>query len=330
MHLGMSLGNISFPRYEQDYEKMLVDFAPKALYASTDLMGTGNAIVQVVGSNGTTADMTESELYGSTYSNFVSTNGTTKIAKIYNQGTSNSPNKDLSQDVSANQPVVDVTNKRFIFDDAFVYSPTVYFGSGGQGSPSITENTIFFASKIHTPDYDSSDIDQGEAPLLSIYNASSGGPGLSYGFSHTMHHRQITYKRTSTEGVFNMDDSGGTPSGYIPQTTTKKATTTWGNAMTGSTGEQVLWGKSIGTNSRSAFRFPLNSAIANTEDTGDFDAGTQSGDLIRWGIGGYKTSGTTKDIPTSFSLKVSMAFDYDITANNEDYIRFLSILLYEV
>ena len=330
MHLGMSLGNISFPRYEASSEKTIADFAPEVLYASTDLMNTGNAIVQVVGSNGTTAEMTEAQLYGSTYSNFVTNNGTTKICKIYNQGTSNSPSKDLSQDVSANQPIVDVTNKRFIFDDAFVYSPEINFGSGGQGTPSITANTIFFASKIHAPAYDANDVDQGEAPLLSIYNASSGGPGLTFGFSHTMHHRQLTYRRTSTQGVFNMDDSGGTPSGYYPSTTTKKATFAFANNDIMATGENVVWGKSIGTDSRSIWRFPSSITYSNTDDTGDFDAGTQSGDKLRWGIGGYKVSGTTKDIPTSFSLKVSMAFDRDITINSDDYYRFLWILLYEV
>lgn len=283
--------------------RALKDLAPELVYASTDIMDTGNAIVQVVGSNGTTADMTESELYGSTYSNFVSTNGTTKIAKIYNQGSARglTPNRDLSQDVSSNQPVVDVANKRFIFDDAFVYSPELTIS--GQGSPNLG-SSMFFASKIFAPDHDSNDADQGKAPLLSMYNGESGGPGLNFGFSHTMHHRQITYYRTSTNAVISSSDSGGTPSGYYPQTNTQETSDLIAN--NGDT-EFTIFGRHISRYTRGIQVLPED-AVYNNTDSGAFTL-VSSSDVVRWGIGGYKTQSTTKDIPTSFSLKVSMVFN---------------------
>lgn len=304
----MSLGNISFPRYEQDYERTLADLAPELVYASTDLMGTGGNIVQVQRANGDTEDFTGAELYDGTYASFVS--GTTgKITKIYNQGAArnSSPNRDLSQDVSANQPVVDVANKRFIFNDAFVYSPEFAFG-GGQGSPSIT-SSIFFASRIFVPETNNTD---GRIPLLSIYNAETGGISLSYGFEHKYHHRQITYNRTGSSDVYGADDSGGTPSGFYPTTTTHRAEKIITNS--GDTKETVF-GRNISTSSRSIQVLPSD-AVANSSDTGSFNAGTQSDDKIRWGIGGYKTQATTKDIGGDFSLYASIAFDTSSEPND--------------
>lgn len=298
----MSLGNISFPRYEQDYERTLADLAPELVYASTDLMGTGGNIVQVQrASNSDTEDFTGAELYDGTYASFIS--GTTgKITKIYNQGAArgSTPNRDLSQDVSANQPVVDIANKRFIFNDAFVYSPEFAFG-GGQGNPSIT-SSIFFASRIFVPETNTT---QGRIPLLSIYNAETGGISLSYGFEHKYHHRQITYNRTGTDSdVYGADDSGGTPTGYYPVTTTYRAEKIVTNS--GDTKETVF-GRNISTTSRS-IQVPPSDAVANNSNTGSFNASTQSDDKIRWGIGGYKTQSTTKDIGGDFSLYASIAF----------------------
>lgn len=304
MHLGLSLGNISFPRYEQDYKRTLADLAPELVYASTDLMGTGGDIVQVQrASNGDTENFTGAELYDGTYASFVS--GTTgKITKIYNQGTArnSNPNRDLSQDVSANQPVVDIANKRFIFDDAFVYSPEMSFG-GSQGYPHIN-SSIFFASRIFVPATNSTD---GNIPLLSIYNAKTGSISLDYGFVHGMHHRQITYKRESgTDGddVYASDDSGGTPSGYFPQTTTVRAE----HSITPTVDvKKTVFGRNNSTSNRSVEVLP-DSAVQNTSSTGGFSDGTQSGDAIRWGIGGFKTQAVTKDIGGDFSLYASIAF----------------------
>ena len=303
MHLGMSLGNISYPRYEQDYERTLADLAPELVYASTDLMGTGGDIVEVQrASNGDTADFTGAELYDGTYASFIS--GTTgKITKIYNQGTNRgtSDNRDLLQDVSANQPVVDIANKRFIFNDAFVYSPEFYYGSGGMGDPDI-QDPIFFASRIFVPETNYTD---GNIPLLSIYNAETGSISLSYGFSHGMHHRQITYRRSSGYDVYASDDSGGTPSGYYPQTTTARVEKSITN--NGDT-KETIFGRNKTTSLR-GIRVPPSAEVTNTTDTGSFSAGTSSGDAMRWGIGGFKTQGTTKDIGGDFSLYASIAFN---------------------
>lgn len=301
--------------------RTLADLAPELVYASTDLMGTGGDIVQVQRANGDTEDFTGAELYDGTYASFVS--GTTgKITKIYNQGTARnlSPNRDLSQDVSANQPVVDIANKRFIFDDAFVYGPEMNFVS--HGYPHIN-SSIFFASRIFVPATNSTDHD---IPLLSIYNAETGSISLSYGFVHGMHHRQITYKRESgTDGndVYASDDSGGTPSGYFPQTTTVRAE----HSITPTVDvKKTVFGRNVSKSERKV-EVPPDSAVQNLNDSGQFNLGVQSDDKVRWGIGGFKTQATTKDIGGDFSLYASIAFSGQIgTSEVADLTRILGDL----
>ena len=319
MHLGMSLSNISFPRYEQDYERTLADLAPELVYASTDLMGTGGNIVQVQrASNSDIEDFTGAELYDGTYASFIS--GTTgKITKIYNQGTTRNltPNRDLSQDVSANQPVVDVANKRFIFDDAFVYGPEMAFVS--HGNPSIN-SSMFLASRIFVPATNST---QGDIPLLSIYNAETGAISLNYGFTHGMHHRQITYRRLSGYDVYASDDSGGIPSGYYPQTTTVRAT----HSITPTVDvKKTVFGRNVSRYDRKV-EVPPDSAVQNLNDSGQFNVGVSSDDKVRWGIGGFKTQAITKDIGGDFSLYASIAFSGQIgTDDVTDLTRILENL----
>jgi len=104
MHLSLSLGNISFPRYEG---RTLVETSPRLVYSLRDVYGNGNAVVRLRRSH----DDQEQDFTANSLKDpiavgmFLINNSTAHVVKWYQQN----PDEDLDliQGVANSQPVLD-------------------------------------------------------------------------------------------------------------------------------------------------------------------------------------------------------------------------------
>ena len=286
MHLGMSLGNISFPRYEQDFEKTLSDLSPFAVSGATDLMGTGGDIIRLrAGSS--EEDFTEAELYGSEYTTFVGSD-TPYVVKLYDQAGS----IDIKSDTEANQPEFVPSTKSVSFHNTdLLYSDEV----SNSGNTEIGGNYTF-ASKFDQEFAGTT----ATANLISLYRNSNAGVGFGYGAEHGGNRQQLEFRVTSSSPpTYNVISRSGGSSDVAAQKASLVNTNS-PNAF----GFETAIAKMAGTGTKSIFY--KDATVTNT-DTGGFS--TQGSTVTnRIGMVGWKVGSTERAYDYSLVIKASIMF----------------------
>lgn len=283
MHLGLSLGSISFPRYES---KTLSELSPFAVYGATDLMGTGGDIIRLrAGSS--EQDFTEAELYGSEYTTFVGSD-TPYVVKLYDQAGS----IDIKSDTEANQPEFIPSTKSVSFHNTdLLYSDEV----SNSGNTAMGGNYTF-ASKFDQ-EYTGT---TGHTQLISLYHASNGGVGFGYGSEHGFNRQQLEFQVTSsTPPSYNvMSRSGG---GFDNADDKASLVNTSAPNLFGF---ETAIAKMAGTGTKSIFY--KDATVTNT-DTGGF--GTQGESVNnRIGMNGWRVGTTERAFDGSLVIKTSIMF----------------------
>jgi len=300
MHLSLSLGNISFPRYEGS--STLADLNPYAVYAATDVMLTGEPIVQIRrASDDATQDMTEAEFYGSTYDTFIS--GTTgHISKIYNQVSGADSATDLIQETEIYQPTKSTTDKAFQFSSQLMYSGDI---SALSDRPDFDANISMgaryaFATIANTP-Y--------PTPMFSYYNSNNGGTSFNYVPVHGAAHRQLTAQISgSTPPVEKVDADDFGTSQKTAEVSLTPATTN---------GKSIL---SVHT-SKTARRVTFG-GVGTTDNTDDCGTITEPS-TTAFGIGGFKVQSTQKAISPTMNIACSCIFDRGLSLEDQTALRII-------
>lgn len=286
MHLGMSLGNISFPRYEGS--STLVDLNPYAVYAATDVMLTGEPIVQIRrGDNSNTMDMTEAQLYGSAYTDFI--DGTTgHISKIYNQVSGADSATDLIQATASLQPTKAASDKAFQFSGDLVYSGDISeLSDRPDFDGDISMGAKYAFAAVGNAPY--------VTPLFTYYNSNTGGMAFNYVPVHGAAHRQLTTQIAgSTPPVENVraDDYG---------TSQKTAAVSLTPATTN--GKSILSVHTSQTARRATF-----GGVGTTDNSDDCGTITEPS-TTAFGIGGWKVGSTQKAMSPTMNIACSVIFD---------------------
>jgi len=295
MHLNLSLGNISFPRYEGS--SALADLNPFAVYGSTDIMHSNQPIVRLRrASDAAEQDFTEEELWGSTYDTFAS--GTTaRVAKMYDQvaGGSNSSNTHLQMGTVGYQPLRGSASERSIsFQSDFVHSLDI----SAIGDRADFDGDLTFGAR-YRPQSDANTTYAN--PLFTYYNASTGGPPFSYVPVHAAAHRQLTTQITSGDEIYKADDYG---------TSQKTADITFGDAT--SVGKSIYSTHDSTTSRR--VRHDNASPVTNTDDCGTITEPATT----RFGIGGWRVGSTFRSAGQNFSLSCACIFDRTLDLDEQN------------
>ena len=297
MHLGMSLGNISFPRYEQDFEKTLSDLSPFAVYGATDLMGTGGDIIRLrAGSS--EQDFTEAELYGSAYTTFVGSD-TPYVVKLYDQVGS----RDLQNDTASDQPIFVPSEKSVDFDKVSSNNPILYSDTETGLLYDGSSVPYYSFGSQHSNTFSGAFGTQNGTPMAVIYDSSNAGSYWGYGAAHTGNRMQLDAFGSSsapptggiralgsnhiTSGHATISISGGFKSGYQTSVAKIKA------------GEE-----------RSVEHDDLSASTTNSVTM----LSTQEPDRI--GIGGWRISSTNRSFDQALKVKASVIFQRLINDND--------------
>jgi len=285
----------------------LRELDPYAVYAATDIMRSGEPIVQIRrASDDATQDMTEAEFYGSTYDTFIS--GTTgHISKIYNQVIGGSTASDTH--------LIQATES---------YQPTRATGSGGSTLRAFDFSTQFMYSGdisaiSDRPDFDG-DITLGSryrfrivsnqnyvSPLFTYYNSANGGTSFNYVPVHGAAHRQLTAQIAgSTPPVEKVDaDDFGT--------TIKTAEVSLTPAT--SNGKSIL---SVHTNQTA--RRATFGGVGTTDNSDDCGTITEPS-TTAFGIGGWKAGGTSRSMTPTMNIACSVIFDRGLSLEDQSTLQ---------
>jgi len=295
MHLNLSLGNISFPRYEGS--SALADLNPFAVYGSTDIMHSNQPIVRLRrASDAAEQDFTEEELWGSTYDTFAS--GTTaRVAKMYDQvaGGSNSSNTHLQMGTVGYQPLRGSASERSIsFQNDFVHSLDI----SAIGTRADFDGDLTFGARYRPQ----SDANTSYAnPLFTYYNASSGGTSFGFVPVHGAAHRQLTTQITGGDEIYKADDFG---SSLKTASITLSPTTSVGKS---------IYSVHTSTTSRRV-RHDNQSPVDNTDDCGTITEPATT----RFGIGGWRVGSTFRSAGQNFNLSCACIFDRSLSLDEQN------------
>jgi len=295
MHLNLSLGNISFPRYEGS--SALADLNPFAVYGSTDIMHSNQPIVRLRrASDAAEQDFTEEELWGSTYDTFAS--GTTaRVAKMYDQvaGGSNSSNTHLQMGTVGYQPLRGSASERSIsFQNDFVHSLDI----SAIGTRADFDGDLTFGARYRPQ----SDANTSYAnPLFTYYNASSGGTSFGFVPVHGAAHRQLTTQITGGDEIYKADDFGSS---------LKTASITLSPAT--SVGKSIYSTHDSQTSRR--VRYDNQSPVTNTDDCGTITEPATT----RFGIGGWRVGSTFRSAGQNFNLSCACIFDRSLSLDEQN------------
>lgn len=268
----------------------LRELDPYAVYAATDIMRSGEPIVQIRrASDNATQDMTEAEFYGSTYNTFIS--GTTgHISKIYNQviGGSTASDTHLIQETASFQPTKAGSDKAFQFSTQLMYSGDISAISDRpdfDGDISMGARYAFGA--IASASY--------VTPMFTYYNSNSGGTAFNFVPVHAAAHRQLTAQISGTappvEKV-DADDFG---------TSQKTAEVSLTPATVN--GKSILSVHTSNTARRATF-----GGVGTTDNTDDCGTITEPS-TTAFGIGGWKVQSTQKAMSPTMNIACACIFD---------------------
>ena len=280
----------------------LRDLDPYAVYAATDIMRSGEPIVQIRrASDDATQDMTEAEFYGSTYDTFI--DGTTgHISKIYNQviGGSTASDTHLIQETEIYQPTKSSSTRCFDFSTQFMYSGDISaIGDRPDFDGDITLGSRYRFRTISSQSYVS--------PLFTYYNSNSGGFGFNYVPVHGAAHRQLTAQIAgSTPPVENVDaDDFGT------SLKTAEVSLTPGTAN----GKSILSVHTSKTARRAIF-----GGVGTTDN--DDDCGTiTEPSTTAFGIGGWKVGSTSRAMTPTMNIACSVIFDRGLSLADQSTLQ---------
>ena len=280
----------------------LRELNPYAVYAATDVMRSGQPIVQVRRiSDNATQDMTESELYGSTYDTFISgTYG--HISKIYNQVSGADSATDLIQETATLQPQRGIggdNTKCFNFNADHLYSGDISTLSDRPDFDGNISLATTYAVRSTSPQIY-------PTPLITYYSGSSGGFSIPYVPVHSAEHRQLTVMRhgsTPPTETVRADDYGTSQKtaaiSLVPASTTMKSAY---SVHSSATSRRVLVD---------------GGSVADNSD----DCGTISEPAItRFGIGGFNAGGYNKGMTPDVLISCSCIFDRGLSLADQGAI----------
>lgn len=295
---------------ESNHITVLEDLNPYAVYGAQDWLNTGEPIVQVRGADDTYQDMTESELYGQVYSDFVTAHGTTKFYKIYNQV----PGADSESHLI--QPTVSLQSSRSNFSTKAIYLGSAYSDNlyGVAGAPDfdgdLTFATRYSLGSTFTMNY--------VKPAITYYDGVNAGFGWNYVPVHGGAHRQLSVKKDAT----------GTSTGY-----SRSYADDYGSSQKFATAFRqppsvgnfsAISVHSSATN-RSVTMQPVDDQFATSYDETDNntdDAGTFGSPLtVRLGIGGWNMGGAGQKVPPgAMELGISCVFDRALNSEEQSLL----------
>lgn len=293
MHLGMSLGNISFPRYEQDFR--LNDLNPTHVYSLVDLMSTGNDIVKLrkgSGGSATTQDFTDAELNGQELLTFADPQAVSSfVDTLYDQAGS----VNIGSDTLDNQPSYRHSSK-----SAYFTLGDLLFSSEITGK---LDNDYTIATKFDV-DYDpSTQNGTGVMNIGSVYSSVDGGGGWGFGSNHLgpAHNLDAQVLGNSTpEGAIKV---------YLRnRATISQATVEVAEGYT--LGFQSVIGK---TQADGELRKLFYGGTENTNTDNLADSPTNNG---RIGLGGWFAQSTQRSYANKLYIKALIIFDRVL--NDED------------
>lgn len=280
----------------------LRELDPYAVYAATDIMRSGEPIVQIRrASDDATQDMTEAEFYGSTYDTFI--DGTTgHISKIYNQviGGGTASDTHLIQETESYQPTKSSSTRCFDFSTQFMYSGDISAISDRPDfDGDITLGARYRFRTISNQSYVS--------PLFTYYNSNSGGTAFNFVPVHGAAHRQLTAQIAgSTPPVEKVDADDFGTNNKTAEVSLTPATTN---------GKSVL---SVHTNQTA--RRATFGGVGTTDNSDDCGTITEPS-TTAFGIGGWKVQTTSRAMSPTMNIACSVIFDRGLSLADQSTLQ---------
>lgn len=263
----------------------LSSLSPFAVYALTDMMGTGGDIVRIRRDDtDAEQDFTEAELYGSAYTTFIGS-ADAHIVTLYDQVGS----RDISNSTAGNQPKFTISTKSAFFEADLLFSADQTNLVGGD---------FTLISKMDNEYGQGGSTTTGLSAPLTMYNTTYGGTGWSFGSDHLGNRQQIEFQVTSSTP----------PNYYVAARSTNQAGTTNGrasvnyNSNPAALGFETTIAKCEGATSRS-----IEYAGLSASDSSSTTIGTTGTDKI--GMNGWVVSGTQRARDVNMHIKAGIIFN---------------------
>ena len=280
----------------------LRELNPYAVYAATDIMRSGEPIVEIRRADtDATQDMTEAEFYGSAYTNFIS--GTTgHISKIYNQviGGSTASDTHLIQATESFQPTKAANARAFQFSTDFMYSGDISAISDRpdfDGDITLGSRYAFASVSLHNY----------VIPFFTYYNSNSGGGAFNFVPVHGAAHRQLTAQISgSTPPIEKVDADDFGTSLKTAEVSLTPATVN---------GKSILSVHTNQTDRRATF-----GGVGTTDNTDDCGTITEPS-TTAFGIGGWKVQTTSRAAPATMNIACSVIFDRGLSSADQSTLQ---------